>query len=460
MVSTAGSGRSGNETNVGIASIKMISMLYDITQDVLMIFSDFLIGNICSTYSPSSSNASSSSGTSSNSISVTSSHSSSSMKQLELLISMLPSFKELVDDIGVSLPIAFQICRPIFRICLTHGFDPIKCQSNMPNFLQSWHPLNADFIEYISNQPQLVDNNVWKSFSPKLYILFWSLSLYDISTPTTCYDLENKRLKDRYSELSTSHLNIIGQSASEADRLNRQRKSDMNKIMSTLKDLTTEHETQKKHVESMKKMIEQVKDSFFFYSNSIDVDNSDTMMESHVQNESQSTNDMKVVVKTIKVHKTHAEVIAESLTQHCVVFRSNISALDAVFCTQFLFLLHDIESKYLSTLSYMDKFVKSLTPQLFSATEAESSFLGFLMNDLLEKAFRWQLSQTLYELEAGNKIGFATDLSPEESTMTKKENDRITLDQYKLVFKHWQTYLKNIIKHALQVYFYSLSFND
>jgi hypothetical protein len=45
-------------------------------------------------------------------------------------------------------------------------------------------------------------------------VLFWSLSVYDIATPAGRYQLEIKRIKDRYAELenrkyTTGGINTI-----------------------------------------------------------------------------------------------------------------------------------------------------------------------------------------------------------------------------------------------------------
>jgi Transcription factor/nuclear export subunit protein 2 len=71
----------------------------------------------------------------------------------------------------------------------------------------------------------------------------------------------------------------------------------MTKILATIKELTEEHEAQKRHVDQMKAMISSMKDGYF--------------------------------VPSSNVHK-----VSEALLQTCVYHRVLMSPLDAMFCSQ------------------------------------------------------------------------------------------------------------------------------
>lgn len=74
--------------------------------------------------------------------------------------------------------------------------------------------------------------------------------------------------------------------------------------------------------------------------------------------------------------------------QQCVFERFSLSPLDAVYCSKFFTLLHNIETPYFSTLTYMDKVIKS-SSLLFCTSESEAAFLGFMIRDILLQSNRW-----------------------------------------------------------------------
>ena len=51
---------------------------------------------------------------------------------------MMPSMTSLVTDVGLSLPIAFQLTRPLFRAAMQASEDP----ENVPDALKPWHPFS------------------------------------------------------------------------------------------------------------------------------------------------------------------------------------------------------------------------------------------------------------------------------------------------------------------------------
>jgi THO complex subunit 2 len=374
--------------------LKLISHLYDMAQDVMMQFTDFLIVG---------------------------------SKSMETIVTLMPSLPELVDDIGLTLPIAFQLVRPILRAALSYGIEPSSC----PEYLQSWHPFHEQMHSFVENH---LPEDVWLYLSPRLYLTFWSLSLHDISFPNVAYSVENKRLKDRYSDLDSKVYNtqtMPTMSHADIDRANRSRKADLNKILLTIKDLISEQDNHRKHVDSIRKVI-------LIYH------------QSYLRCEEGS----------------NLAMISEYITQHCILERAKLSPGDAVYCTQFFFLLHELEVKYFSTLQFMDRLVKTITPLLFCTTEAEASFLGFLINDVLQHATRWQQSKKLFELEASSKIGFSTDILKEVASLdnnsmtaevdepkeekTSVVNYRIAYDDYDRVVQVWQSKLRKIFQHAFE----------
>lgn len=394
--------------------IKLISHLYDMSQDVLMQFIDFLM------------NPSSNSNTTSKGSNALDASGNMAKSQEEMIIGMMPSLSELVNDIGLSFPVAFQLTRPLFRQALSYGIELINC----PSHLIPWHPLNENFLQLLQTS-DMIPQEVWDFLSPEMYMIFWCLSIYDISVPSNAYSVEIKRCKDRYAELDTKPL-TGNPSWSESEKAKQKCRNDLNKILGTIKDLTAEQEQQKKHVETTKKIILKMKDKFFRYS-----------------------------------PEKSFSLISEYAVQYCVLPRASLSPMDAIFSTQFFFLLHEYEASYFSTIHFMDRIVKTMTPLLFSYTEAEASFLGFLFHNLMTTATRWQQSKALFELEARSKIGFSVDIvttSPDDNQLTKDEiretkesamrdvtlsSSRISFEDYERVFRLWQNIIKTALRHLL-----------
>ena len=138
------------------AYLKMISFLCDSTQDLLMQFAEFLLGD-CS--------------------------------MGDDIEKEMPSLNALLDDIGLSIPIAFQLARPLIRSSLKSDLSK-KVEVERSR----WSPLSSNIQEVMTFK--LKDSVI----SPSLVTWFWSLSLSDIAVPADRYQSEIKRLKDKYAE--------------------------------------------------------------------------------------------------------------------------------------------------------------------------------------------------------------------------------------------------------------------
>ena len=204
------------------SQLKLISYLYDTCQDVLMQFTDFLVGG--------------------------------NNKGVESMVDIFPPMRHLLSDVGLNVSVAFQLVRPLIRAALHYGEDP----SAAPTELQNWHPFSAEMKSVVcENLPP----DVWTALSPELYLTFWSLSLYDVFVPKAKYETEIRRLKDRYSELD------IKAPPSEDRVASKQRRAEMTKILNLTNTLKEEQETQKKHVEIVRSMIKNNKDAYLAHVN-------------------------------------------------------------------------------------------------------------------------------------------------------------------------------------------------
>lgn len=368
------SSESGSGSSTGSSSqLKLISYLYDTCQDVLMQFTDFLLNSNSSSASTGNPNSKGGEG-----------------GGAESLVEMMPSMRYLLNDIGLAIPIAFQLIRPLLRIALQYGDNP----SSAPAHLQQWHPFSQDMKDIVY---QYLPSDIWNAISPELYLTFWSLSLYDVFLPKIKYETEIKRLKEKYSDLdlATSSSMTINKISNQEDRLLlKQKRNEMNKLLNLTNTLKEELDHQRKHVEIIRNMMIHFKKDYL----------------THVTSE--------LSPKT-----------TEYIMQYCLFARVILSPTDAIFCSQFFMLLHSLETPGFSTIHFIDKTMKTLAPLIFCSTEYEASFLGFYIHDLLEICNRWIVSKTAYNKEARSKCGM------EKTFGAKGIDGRATHEEYLNVCK-------------------------
>ena len=243
--------------------LKLVGYLFDTCQDVLMQFSDFLVGSVQSISSGGSGDSPS-------------------------ILDLMPSMDTLVSEIGLSMPVTFQLVRPLMRLALQHGIElhhSKNKQSNekdnnfcsdeilnqIPSNLRRWHPYSPEIMSLVKSH---LPAEVWSSMSVELYVTFWSLSLYDIIVPSSRYEEEVKRLKNRCSNLERSH--------SSEDRVaSRQRRQELSRTTTMISTLKESHEKQLKHVENIHAMLLSQKEQFFNHVSSEELPNIITHIMQH-----------------------------------------------------------------------------------------------------------------------------------------------------------------------------------
>jgi THO complex subunit 2 len=288
-------------------------------------------------------------------------------KNIQTISTLMPSMTSLLTDSGLSLPVAFQLTRPLIRAAFQASEDPAQ----VPEHLRQWHPRSPEMLNVIrSNLPE----SLWDTVSVELVIFFWSFSLFDLVAPIKRYETEVKRLKERYSELDTK---VIPAGTADADKLVKQRKSEMTKLLTDIKDLTDECETQRQHCEYIRKILDSRKSSFILLS--ADGNNTTSVWS----------------------------LVVNQLLQHCVFDRLLMSPGDAVYSVQFFLLLHQLETPGFSTIVFMHQMIQTVAPLIFCSTEAEACLVGYAFNSLFHSLNSWFGNKVAFQLE-NQKAGFLT----------------------------------------------------
>eukprot|EP01041_Mallomonas_annulata_P007237 gene7237-14767_t len=358
--------------------LKLISYLYDTCQEVLMQFTDFLIVLDVGKKGAG----------------------------LEDLLSLMPSMRALLTDFGLNVPVAFQLVRPIIRAALEYGEDPLSA----PLSLQCWHPFGNDMSEIVREHLPV---DTFEFMSPQLYMMFWSLSLYDLSTPKNRYDLEAKRLKEKWNQMNLAKgkgpVGGVGAGGGgvggiAADKLSKIDKDQMSRLLDICTLLNEEKDAQFKHTESIRRILLSQKDNYF-----------------------------------IHVKPENIPRISEILIQHCIYPRILMSPTDAMYCSHFFMLLNDLNTPLYDIISVVNNIHRTIIPLLFCSTENEASFLGYGMCELLKRSNNWHSSRQIFESELSTKVGFNVCRTQFSYFSNKKKLD-----------KNWHDALRQAVCNCLK----------
>jgi hypothetical protein len=94
----------------------------------------------------------------------------------------------------------------------------------------------------------------------------------------------------------------------------------------------------------------------------------------------------------------HADTV-QALLQHCVFPRVMASPSDALYTAKFFLMLHSMNTPFFSTISYVDKVLRQVTPTLLSCSRREAISLGVFLLETLTTFLRWCDSKTVYDKE-------------------------------------------------------------
>lgn len=349
-------------------NLKVISHLLDICQDMLMQYTEFLL-NVDDSKEDISSHY---------------------LFDFSLL-DVLPSMYELLYDKKLSIPVAFQLVRPILRSALLHH---LKMKNNAKSSedddssskrnveveakLEKWNPLSAAFINTIVQYHEDKGTSaIWKTISPELYIIFWSCTNSDLQIPTKRYEAEIKKLNAYIRDLEAK-LQILTTNASNMRLTSMMAKGAMQ---------STSNANEEINRNNMKLIRQELKR----------LNNTVTVIEKEFKTQQLHTQLMMGLIQQYKckfVKCGPSKIVAEVIVQRCVYDRMLMSPLDATYCSSFFFYLHELNTPEFSTLAFVDELVNTITPLIYCSTDYESSFIGFLLGDVLNTLNSWVYFET------------------------------------------------------------------
>lgn len=146
-------------------------------------------------------------------------------------------------------------------------------------------------------------------FSPRFFVTFWSLTLYDLQVPEKSYSRERAKINQQLQQLEESK-----------DIAPNKKRKERERFCSIIAKLFNEASQQTEHTERVYKRLDQEKIHWF---------------ESTINKMDVTTN----------------------FLQHCLFPRCKFTASDALYCSKFVHLLHCLKTPNFSTLICFDRVI-------------------------------------------------------------------------------------------------------
>lgn len=277
----------------------------------------------------------------------------------EALSSKLPSLTDMVLKHRFSPAEALTSLRSVLAVrytdvqAIAQGAEAEEAGSVVPEG-------GASIVEDIV---RLFPGGFPQGLSPQLYVAFWSLRLYDVSHPKVAYEEVQRKLAKRVTEV------VDGQGQFE-EWPPAKREKEVEKIRAQIAKLDEDAPVQEAHVRAVR---------------------------AHFR--AQAGQWLRDVPDAWR------QSIILDLLQHCLFPRCKMSAEDAIYCAEFVQLLHDTNTLNFSTVHLYELIVKFITPMIGCTTENEAAHYGRFLGLLLGRVNRWR-NEDEYARTAVNTLGF------------------------------------------------------
>ncbi|XP_064083683.1 THO complex subunit 2-like isoform X2 [Macrobrachium nipponense] len=308
------------------------------------------------------------------------------MVTIDELSDRLPSIGTLLSDCHINADVAFFLARPLFTNMLNLKYDELRRQDRgekkltieqkKKRYLEACNEVFGPIVVKI--RPHF-SCKVWEDMDPSFFLTFWTLTMSDLEVPTHIYEKEIKKID-------------INPSSSK-------RKKDTDRLVSLREKLQEEEKRQKEHVERVRARLQQEKDKWFM----------------------------------LRAARSPKNDTVTAFLQLCLFPRCTFTALDAVYCSKFVKMLHDLKTPNFSTLICYDRMYCDITYTVASCTEQEANRYARFLLGTLETVMHWHASQSNYEKECANYPGFVTKYR----VSRQEANDYVDYENYRHVVHKW-----------------------
>lgn len=261
----------------------------------------------------------------------------SSNLSMDDYIGGLPSLDQLIQEYSLSSDIAFFLIRSMITYNINQKAEEIlkadkealskqdkasadKSKSKSQAFSDAWESVLDETVASIN---KVLNKKLWDDLSPRFFVTFWTLTTYDVEVPKISYEKEIERLR----------LQIQGVEDIKELALNKKKK-EIERHRLLQEKLLEEQLKQDEHVKKVLSMLDNDKNQWF----------------------------------QPKIQKME---MTTQFLQHCLLPRCIFTPNDAIYCAEFVHLLHTIKTPNFSTLICYDRIFGDISVTMSSLTEKE-----------------------------------------------------------------------------------------
>ncbi|KAI7849247.1 transcription factor/nuclear export subunit protein 2-domain-containing protein [Circinella umbellata] len=317
---------------------------------------------------------------------------------------LIPDALTLSKNYNLPSSLVMQLVRPKTRQSLRNYQEPTGEDANNPD---EPHPVFKPLIDQI---PQIVsDDSILNTITAEFYVIFWQLSLYDIYVPEASYQAAIKKHQDVIAACrDTRSTFFLSNRPSVVNKTERQ-------AQASLEALQEDLPRHKAHVEKVMKLLQASQARWF-----------------------PTTVDRLPLIS--------------SIIQHCVLPRSIASETDAVFCAEFVLLMHRLGARNFSSLTMLDKVLsENLPTALIAFTSYETTIHARFTYRIFAKMSEWHQQEQEYLAGAHGEglIGFQKKWNVQSASQEFTKEDLLSFQEFKRVTHKWHLKTSLAIEQAL-----------
>eukprot|EP01134_Creolimax_fragrantissima_P006993 CFRG6993T1 len=284
---------------------------------------------------------------------------------------LIPPFRVLVEEYGLSLELCFYLHRPIISRQTTHESLVILNGDSMPTKLMvaGLQAFEKVIAPYVAEVTELYPNR-WGSITPELFVTFWSMSQYDLKVPTAIYETELKKMRDQ-------HKDIV-----EKNPSNKQKK--LNVLNSRIASLEKELAMHTTHQKTIVYRFRKEAAKFF--------------------------------------REGCGQSGVDDYINHCVSPRVSFSPTDSLFCAEFTRQLHKENTPNFATHAYLERIMLDVETTVCCGTANQAQRFGRFLSATLSWMMSWTKDKGVFMRLCG--------LSPGFKSVTKNNESRVSYQDY------------------------------
>jgi THO complex subunit 2 len=267
--------------------------------------------------------------------------------------------------------------------------------------IDSWHETLKPLVDAVQN---VLPQKIWRLLNPEFYVVFWQLSLADITLPMDSYGAESQRLQREMTELMR-----------DTTRPGMARKDEARRTLeATISELLKESKQEVIKYEGVRARLNKEKAHWFK-----------------------------------NVHPDY-EDLCDLILEECILPRVLLSPSDADYSFRMIKFLHNNATPNFRTLALYVRLFRSnrLRSLIFSCTIREAENLGRFLKLILRDLSSWHASKTTYEKEA---LGTNRDLPgfAKSNIADGKPAGLLEFEEFRRVFFTFHKNLNTALKSCL-----------